>query len=637
MRDLPVTTIVRAAINDAGGATVPRKPVPRRAPLALGVAIALTAVLLPALPAAAEPAPCVQSAPNAPVQVTADCVDATYSKPIIDAETDQTTPVPHHRVSGHFEGTNIQFTIYLHAQADKVKWDGRFFQYTYPTVFTPGQNLAQATDRAIGFALSSGGYAVQAGNPSLSLGYRHAAAAAKFAETVAAAYYGTDQPIFGYLYGPSGGSFQTVGAAENTDGVWQGFVPMVQAVPTPNSYNFNGRSAAELILGDKAAAIRDALLPGGSGDPYATLDAAERAMLTEVHKLGIPWKAWENTDYLLGRDPQYYGAGLSADAPLAYDPTYVDDFWNAPGYLGTESTPLGQRVRAELTEMGDTVGHRWNIAKRFAYRYQLPAANTGWIALDQFRKPDGTPLYPQRPVGEPGFSGAVSGNAAFDGTINGKVIVVSNLYDSDALPLHTDWYSKRVEAALGSAASANYRVYFTDHADHQDATPTGARAATLVDWYGEVEQALRDVARWAEDGVPAPASTRYSIKDSQIDVSPLALVRGGIQPVVDFVSLPDGLIKAKVGKPINLVAAARTPLGGGKIIAAEWDYEGDGTYVAGDLRKPQQIVALTTKHTFTQPGTYFVSVRVTAERDGNVGAKYALLQNIDRIRVVVTQ
>ena len=68
-------------------------------------------------------------------------------------------------------------------QADKAQWDGRFFQYTYQTVFTPGQNLAQATDRAIGFALASGGYAVQAGNGFLSLGYRHTAAAAKFAET----------------------------------------------------------------------------------------------------------------------------------------------------------------------------------------------------------------------------------------------------------------------------------------------------------------------------------------------------------------------------------------------------------------------------------------------------------------------
>jgi len=610
----------------------------RRAPVALGAVLTLTVALLPAAPAMAEPATCIDPGFGQPMQVNADCVDPTYADPVIDAESDETSPVPHHRVSGHFEGTDIQFTIYLHAAAEKAQWDGRFFQYTYPTVFTPGVNLAEATDRAIGFALSSGGYAVQAGNTSLSLGYRHAAAAAKFAETVAAEYYGSDREIYGYLYGPSGGSFQTIGAAENTEGVWQGFVPMVQAVPTPNSYNFNGRAAAELILADKADAIRDALMPGGSGDPYAVLDDAEDAVFAEVSKLGIPDKAWENPDYLLGYDPQFYGtAGLSNDDPLAYDPTYVDDFWNAPGYLGTEESPLGARVRAELAERGDTVGHRWNIAKRFAYRYQLSAAGAGWIALDQFRNADGTPIYPQRPVGEPGFSGFVSGFAAFDGSINGKVIAVSNLYDADALPIHTDWYRKRVEAALGSAASANYRVYFTDHADHQDAAPTGERAASLVNWYGMAEQALRDVAAWVEDGVPAPASTRYAIEGSQIEVSPLALVRQGIQPTVDILSLRNGVITAKVGQPVPFVATARTPAGGGKITAAEWDFEGDGSFVAGKVGKPQKIAALVTTHRFTEPGTYFVSVRVTAERNGDAGAGYALLQNIARVRVVVTR
>ncbi|MGC5221757.1 hypothetical protein ACPW96_04045 [Micromonospora sp. DT81.3] len=612
-----------------------RAPSRRRSPLALGVALAVCAVMLPALPAAAEPVECVTDAAGA-MQVTGECIDPLYTQPIVDAETDEASPVAHHRVSGHFEGTNIQFNIYLHPQADKAKWDGRFFQYTYPTTFTPGQNTSRASDRAIGFALASGGYTVQAGNDFLSLGYRHAAAAAKFAEQVAADYYGGDREIFGYLYGPSGGSFQAVGAAENTDGVWQGFVPMVQAVPAPNSYNFNGRSAAELILADKADQIRDALLPGGSGDPYATLDEAEREMLTELHLLGIPWKAWENSDYLLGYDPSYFGSGLDSDDPLAYDPTYVDDFWKAEGYLGTEDSPLGARVRAELAEMGDTVGHRWNIAKRFAYRYQLPAAGEGWIALDQFRNADGTPLYPQRPVGEPKFSGAVSGNTAFDGSINGKMIVVSNLFDSDALPLHTDWYRKQVEKSLGAAASSTYRVYFTDHADHQDAPPAGERAPTLVDWYGMVEQALRDVARWAEDGVPAPASTRYEIKNAQIEVSPFALVRRGIQPTVD-IGARDGVIKAKVGKPVLLAAAAHTPAGGGKIIAAEWDFEGDGEYVPGKVTAPRRIAAIGTTHRFAEPGTYFVSLRVTAERDGDIGAQYALLQNIDRVRVVVTE
>ncbi|MEU1972709.1 PKD domain-containing protein [Microbacterium sp. NPDC019599] len=609
----------------------------RRTPVALGAAIAVAVALLPATPAMAAPALCVDPGFGKPIQVSADCIDPTYANPVIDVESDETLPVPHHRVSGHFEGTNIQFTIYLHAEADKAKWDGRFFQYTYPTSFT-GANLAEATDRAVGFALASGGYAVQAGNTSLSLGYRHAAAAAKFAETVAAEYYGSDREIFGYLYGPSGGSFQTIGAAENTDGVWEGFVPMVQAVPTPNSYNFNGRAAAELILADKADAIRDALMPGGSGDPYGVLDDAEDALFAEVSKLGIPDKAWQNPDYLLGYDEQFYGtAGLSNDQPLAYDPTYVDDFWSAPGYLGTEDTPLGARVRAELAEMGDTVGHRWNIARRFAYRYQLPPDGTGWIALDQFRNADGTPIYPQRPVGEPGFSGFVSGFAAFDGSVNGKVIAVSNLYDSDALPIHTDWYRKQIEASLGATVSDNHRVYFTDHADHQDAVPAGERATHLVDWYGMVEQALRDVAAWVEDGVPAPASTQYTIEDSQIVIPAKAQKRDGLQPSVDITSGGGQVITAKAGQAVPIVATARTPQGGGQVIAAEWDFEGDGSYIAGDFVTPKKNATLSTKHAFSEPGTYFVSVRVTAERNGDVDAEYALLQNIDRVRVVVSK
>lgn len=608
----------------------------RSGAVALTAAAALALSLMSVAPAQAAAESCVQTSPSVPMQVTATCIDPQFAQPIIDAETDETLPVPHHRVTGHFEGTSIVFNIYLHAQPDKAKWDGRFFQYTYPTAFTAEENTSRASDRAIGFALSSGGYAVQAGNGFVSLGYRHTAAAAKFAETVAAAYYGSNQPIFGYLYGPSGGSFQTVGAAENTDGVWQGYVPMVQGVPTPSSYNFNGRAAAELVLSGKAAQIREAILPGGSGDPYKGLDEAEKAMLREVVSLGIPLKAWENPDYLLGYDPAYFGGGLDSDDPLSYDPTYVNDFWNTPGYLGAENSALGARVRAKLTEMGDTVGHRWNIAKRFAYRYQLPAAGTGWIGLDQFRKSDGTPLYPQRPVGEPAFFGAVSGSAAFDGSITGKMIVVSNLYDSDALPWHTDWYRKRVQQSLGSAAADSYRVYFTDHAYHQDAAPTGAYAASLVDWYGYVEQALRDVARWAEDGVAAPASTQYSIVNTQIQVSPLALVRNGLQPTVDIVTLRNGVINAKVGKPVAFVAAARTPAGGGKVITAEWDFEGDGTYVPGSVGSPKKIAPIVTTNRFTQPGTYYVSLRVTAERDGNVTAPYARLQNIARVKVVVT-
>ncbi|BCW06063.1 PKD domain-containing protein [Arthrobacter sp. NtRootA1] len=569
------------------------------------------------------------------MQITADCIDPLYTKPVIDSETDETAPVAHHRIRAHFEGTNIQFNVYLHAKQDLGKWEGRFFQYTYPTAFTPEEDTSQADDRAVGFALSSGGYAVQAGNKSLALGYRHTAAAAKFAETLAAKYYGSDRKISGYLYGPSGGSYQTIGATENSTGVWQGFVPMVQGVPQPTSYNFLGRSAAELILGDKSEQIRNALLPGGSGNPYASLDAAEQAMLKEVHALGIPWKGWEFPDYLLGRSDQYPN-GLDSSAPLSFDPSYANDFWNAPGYLGTETSPLGVRVRAELAKMGDTVDNRWNIANRFYYRYQTPPASEGWVGLQQFLKADGTPLYPQRPVKDPGFYGFVSGNTAFDGSINGKVIVVDNLYDTDALPLHADWYRKRVEASLGNAASDSYRIYYNDHADHQNAPVSGERAKHLVNWYGMAEQALRDLAAWSENGVQPPASTDYKINDAQVSVPDNAAARRGIQPTVDLTVQGSESTTIKAGQSIKLNAKAQVPPGAGAVVKAEWDLDGDGVYTNAPLTQIGNVVTLQTDATFAKPGTYLVALRVSSERTGDPSATFALAQNLDRVQVVVT-
>lgn len=611
---------------------IPFSHLRRGSACALAATLLLSAGLSTASPALADQPEC-QTIAGA-MQVTAACSDAAYAKPVIDSETDETAPVAHHRIRGHFDGTNIQFTIYLHAQQDKAQWKGRFFQYTYPTAFTAEEDTSQADERAIGFALSSGGYAVQAGNKSLALGYRHSAAAAKFAETLAAKYYGTSKTISGYLYGPSGGSYQTIGAAENTTDVWQGFVPMVQGVPQPTSYNFLGRSAAELILGDKADQIRSALLPGGSGDPYATLDAAETAMLKEVQALGIPWKGWEYPDYLLGRSAQYPN-GLDSSDPLWYDPTYVDDFWNTDGYLGKESSPLGERVRAELAKAGDTVGNRWNIANRFYYRYQVPPANEGWVGLDQFRRADGSPLYPQRAVTAPVFSGAVSGNAAFDGSVKGKVIAVSNLYDTDALPWHTDWYRNKVEGSLGRAPGNTYRVYFNDHADHQNAPVSGERAKHLVNWYGMAEQALRDVAAWAEAGTAPPASTTYKVADAQIVIPENAAVRRGVQPTVDLTSQGKKSVTVKAGQALTLKAKAQVPTGAGEIIKAEWDLDGDGIYADAPLTRVGNVVTLLTTSTFSQPGTYLVALRISSERSGDTNAKFAVAQNLDRVQVVV--
>ncbi|HEX2417591.1 MAG TPA: hypothetical protein VHJ83_05620, partial [Micromonosporaceae bacterium] len=113
------------------------------------LALAIGALALPAGTASAAPPECAAAQPGGPVQVTPDCVDPLYADPVIDSEQDLTAPVRHHRVSGHFEGTDIQFNIYLPPAG---QWKGRFFQYTYPTAFTPEENTAVADDRAIGFS-----------------------------------------------------------------------------------------------------------------------------------------------------------------------------------------------------------------------------------------------------------------------------------------------------------------------------------------------------------------------------------------------------------------------------------------------------------------------------------------------------
>ncbi|MFD2136452.1 hypothetical protein ACFSLT_17355 [Novosphingobium resinovorum] len=40
-------------------------------------------------------------------------------------------------------------------------------------------------------------------------------------------------------------------------------------------------------------------------------------------------------------------------------------------------------------------------------------------------------------------------------------------------------------------------------------------------------------------------------------------------------------------------------------------------------------------HAFAVPGTYFVGLRVTAQREAEVGSPYGRIMNLGRVRVVV--
>lgn len=277
---------------------------------------------------------CRPATENTPVMINAQCVDPDFAHPVIDREENLSHPVNLRHVSGHFAGTTVTFNFYF---PDKSRWAGRFFHHLYP--YTDGI----PDDETLRFGAESGAYIVQTGASS---GYRADASAARFSREVARDFYGVkNKHIFGYVYGGSGGSYQTIAAIENSQDVWDGAVPYVIGVPTSIPTNFFARAFARLVLNDVAEEISDAMLPGGSQNPYEKLNPVQREVLREITRLGVPLRGWDNPDYLLGLQSDDGLMGFQTNVKML-DPDYASDFWSKPGYLGTEDSALGDYMRA---------------------------------------------------------------------------------------------------------------------------------------------------------------------------------------------------------------------------------------------------------------------------------------------------
>jgi hypothetical protein len=655
-----------------------------------------------------------------PMFITADCVDPVLEKGVIDVDEWRDTPVRHHYVNGHFAGTGSRFSFYF-PPADKFK--GRFFQTTHQLLTSE-----KADPGSISFAIASGGYAVQSvpgpkeairsvaeafdgRDPSLG-GYRVNAAAAKFSRKLAAKMYG-DQPIYGYIAGGSGGAFQVVASLQNSSGVWEGGIPYVMGSPVSMPNVFTVRINALRVLKGKFQQIMDAIDPGGSGDMYTGLNKEEQNALKEATLMGFPPRGW--FDY-----PTMNGGPLMLIAGYVpkLDPTYVDDFWTKPGYLGTDpkssiwkariqydttvvsvtttgpltqiklsSKPDGDLTGADLVitsgaaagksislfdlssfglgpapgpgqtvpladkdtvsasgmfgsdpsviaslKPGDKVrvDNSWYLALQTFHRHQVPSSD--YYAWDEFRGKDGKPIYPQREVLIGPISAFNGAGSLQDGTFNGKMIVIENLMDIDALPWQADWYRTKVQEA---GRAKDFRLYYIDHADHSG-RPNGARTARLVDYSGILQQALLDLSAWVERDVSPPAETSYTVVDSQIKVPPTAEKRMGFQPVVELKVNGSDRIDVKVDQVVTFTAKIEIPPDTGKVILAEWDFMGTGDYpVTGKINEPKSSVVLEKTYTFSKPGTYFPVLRATSQREGDPDTPYARVQNLDRVRVVV--
>jgi hypothetical protein len=202
-----------------------------------------------------------------------------------------------------------------------------------------------------------------------------------------------------------------------------------------------------------------------------------------------------------------------------------------------------------------------------------------------------------------------------------------------------------VLSVLGDRIDDQYRVWFTDHAMHTDpaAMPPMEtrpdRSTRTVHYRGMLEQALRDLAAWVEHGVAPPASTAYELVDGQIRLPATAVARRGIQPVVDLRA--NGAVRAEVGvdEPVVFTALVEVPPGTGTIIAAEWDFEGEGDFPVVEPFTNEDVgytsTLLTREYAFPAPGTYFPALRVTSQRLGQADNPHGRIMNLGRVRVVV--
>jgi len=293
------------------------------------------------------------------------------------------------------------------------------------------------------------------------------------------------------------------------------------------------------------------------------------------------------------------------------------------------------------------------LAVQTYHRHQLPPSREEYPVYDQFRDKEGKPLYPQRPMLlGPLFTRGAAGILP-SGKFKGKMILLESLMDREAFAWQADWYRSRVKQNLGDSTDNDFRLWYTDHALHGDITIEDDPTRT-VSYLGILQQALLDLSAWVEKSIAPAATTNYKIVDGQVVIPPTADQRKGVQPVVVLKVSGSKRADVKVGQPVTFTAEVEVPKGMGKVVSAAWHFDGaiddiskrngwlfdrsssfpvKGTFTPVD--KTGSRVELKTTYTFTKRGTYFPTLRVASQRQGDANTLFTRIHNLDRVRVVV--
>lgn len=679
--------------------------------------------------------------------------DPEFQDSYIDTEEWRTrelpdgTSVPYLHVHGGFRKKGVKF---LFCFPKKEEFRGRFFQYLSPF---PGPDEENASldktgeDDRIAFCLLNGAYSVESnmgstqmfgGSSKPQLVWKASAAVAEYSRRKAMELYGCSRP-YGYVHGGSGGAYKTMACIENTC-AWDGAVPYVIGSPVslPNTITLHaqGQRALRRVFGK----IVDALDAGGSGNMYEGLTEDEALMLKEITAMGFPPRAW-----FLEAEGVIDDGSLPVLLPLikAGDPQYFEDFWNLPGYLGTdvkssavkdrlrfqgkvksvhmpgqrvetenkvglngvddawkkmltdgkdawielEEIPLGEqpylrgvtieirtgRASGRRLALGDICGNCLTIgmcygmdgldevlaliepgdevlldnseyiAAQSYYRHQVPE-DLSFHAWDQFRDQEGKAVIPQR-SNVMGYNLTGTGTVQ-DGNIQGKVIVIQSLMDESTCPWCGDWYRNKVIETKGS--EEDFRIYYMDRCMHGDVSWLENNMVT--NYLGAMRQALLDVSDWVERGKEPCKTTVYEMIDNQVYPAEDAGDRYGLQPVVSLLANGESCAHVKAGESVTFTVNVKVPQGAGMVTGVDYDFESDCS-IPGEkkevavFRNKGTFESMTDgtcygavseiTHIYEEPGTYFASVRVKANRDGDAGNLFTQVKNIARARVIV--
>ena len=164
------------------------------------------------------------------------------------------------------------------------------------------------------------------------------------------------------MWGGSGGGRRSPLCLENAPDVFDGALPFMgggNVVPFPATEKvksaqpiaFASMFNVQRLLrhGDKPARLVDAMQPGGSGDPFEGLNSHEREELVYLYEQGFPFG---DEHMIFSPMGQIWLWTSIADLLVEQDPTYFDNFWTKPGYIGHD---LPSAVERDVIDVVTTV------------------------------------------------------------------------------------------------------------------------------------------------------------------------------------------------------------------------------------------------------------------------------------------